>query len=607
VGQAILPRLVQAGTARRALAAAAGTSPALQLVFWLVGGLLAWLVLAPLALLLVASVTADGQHLPFETSHVSLGAYAGILLDGQTWTALANSFVFAIGSTCVGLAIAVLFAWLIERTDMPWRRPLLIGILVPMAIPNMIYATAWIQLVDGNNGLINVTLGRLVAPLGWDAPQGDLVSLPGMVFVQGIALASHAYLLVAAGFRSVDPSWEEQSQVAGRGVLGTVLRVTLPVLRPALLSAVIFFLLVTVETFDIPGMIGLSAHIEVLSTRIYWSTHPEGGQLPDYGTASALAVLLLLISLTLIRLHQRSLGRARRFVTITARGFRPKRVSLGAWRLPLFAFALAVLLVMSALPLFMLVWRSLLRFYVYPSAVALHRLSLEAYGLVLSEPGSLAMLGNTAAMAITAAVVTVLLSAAVAWLGLRAPLPRSWQRVMRTLAMLPQAVPSVVLGFAIMILYLAVPIGIYGTIWIIALALVTKYVAYTTGTITAAQLQIAGELEEASLIAGASHLATWRRIVAPLLAPALGNCLLWVLIHAIRELAMAIMLYSPASNVMATQVWSLWEGGQMSELCALGVLATFVLVLFLTLPWLIAALWRPWLIAPMWRRRMVSP
>jgi iron(III) transport system permease protein len=144
----------------------------------------------------------------------------------------------------------------------------------------------------------------------------------------------------------------------------------------------------------------------------------------------------------------------------------------------------------------------------------------------------------------------------------------------------------VVIGFSFMIFSLTVQIPIYGTIWIITLALVTKYIAYTTGTMIAAQMQLAGELEEASLIAGASQIVTYCRIVLPLLAPAIINCALWVLIHAIRELAIAIMLYSPTAQVLSTEVWSLWQGGMIAQLCALGVLTISVLILFLSLPWL---------------------
>jgi len=452
-----------------------------------------------------------------------------------------------------------------------------------MAIPGMIYATAWVQLVNDSNGLLNVA----IAKLGFEQPETDLLSLPGMIIVQGLALASHAYLLIAAAFGNIDPSWEEQSRIAGRGGLSTALRISLPVLRPALVAAGIFFFLVCIETFDIPGMIGLSAHIEVLSTRIYWTTHPEGGQLSDFGGASALAVLLLALTMILMRLHRGESGRARRFVTITARGYRARRMRLGGLRWPLFAALWLILVPVAILPLFMLIWRSLLRFYVFPSAAALNRLTWYGYDYVLHEPGSVRMLGNTAIMAGTAAIATVALAAAIAWLSLRAKLPPGASGWLKRGALLPQAIPGVVIGFSVMMLYLVVPVGIYGTIWIIALALTTKYLAGSAASLIAAQMQVSGELEEASLLSGASNFTTWRRIVAPLLAPALLNVGLWVLIHAIRELAMAIMLYSPASNVVATQVWSLWEGGQMTELCALGVLATALLVVLLSLPALI--------------------
>ncbi len=543
---------------------------------WLLGALLAWLVAAPIGMLVLAALTADATHMPASRAP-GLGAFARAWLDPATWGVMGTSLQFAAGSCALGLAIAALFAWAIERTDVPGRRLLFIAILAPMAIPGMIYATAWTQLLNSSNGLLNVAVARI----GFPQPRIGLLSLGGMILVQGLALASHAYLLIAAAFAAIDPSWEEQSRIAGRGAAGSLWRITLPLLRPALLAAAIYFFLVCIETFDVPGMIGLSAHIEVLSTRIYWATHPESGQLPDYGVASALA-LLLLIALGLMRLHRGEAGRARRFVTITARGYRPRRVRLGRWRWPLLGLLCAILVPVAVLPLFMLVWRSLLRFYVFPSAAALNRLTWFGYRSVLGEPGSLHMLANTALVAGSAAVATVGLAAAIAFVSVRARsgVAGPW---LRRGALLPQAIPSVVLGFAVMMLYLMLPIGIYGTIWIIALALTTKYLAGSAASLIAAQMQIAPELWEASALSGAGAWRTWRLIVAPLLAPAFANVALWVLIHAIRELAIAIMLYSPASSVVATQVWALWEGGQMTELCALGVLATALLVCLLSL------------------------
>lgn len=540
----------------------------------------AYLAAVPLVVLIASSVNASGAHLPFETSVVSLANYATVLGDLATYRLLGNSAVFAGGSTALGIAIAVFFSWLIERTDVPARRFLFIAVLIPMAIPNMIYSTSWLQLLDTRTGLVQVTFEKLGLPF----PTVNVLSLGGMIFIQGIALASHAYLLVAAAFQTVDPTWEEQSAISGKGRFATLRRVTLPVLKPALLSVVIFFLMVCIETFDVPGMIGLSAGIQVLSTRIYWVTHPEGGQLPDYGVASALALILVLIAFALIQLYQAQVKRGRRYVTITARGFRPKRVALGPWRLPLFAAALALLFVMVAMPLFMLIWRSLLHYYVYPSAEALARVSLDAYRDLIDEPQVPAAVRNTAIMAAATAALTISFSMLTAWLTVRAPVGDGWRRLLRTVALLPQGIPSVVIGVAFMITYLRVPVPIYGTVWIIALALSTKFMAYTTGTLSAAQMQVAGELEEAALIAGAGQFKTYRRIMMPLMAPALVNCTLWVLIHAIRELVIALTLYSPSSQVLSTQVWGLWQGGQIDDLCALGVMLALVLAVLLVLP-----------------------
>ncbi|HZT51852.1 MAG TPA: iron ABC transporter permease [Stellaceae bacterium] len=542
--------------------------------------LAAYLAAVPLFVLIASSVNASGAHLPFETGVVTLANYAAVLGDPSTYRLLGNSAVFAIGSTVLGLAIAVFFSWLIERTDIPARRFLFVAVLIPMAIPNMIYTTSWLQLLDAHTGLVQVTFQQLGVPF----PALDILSLGGMIFIQGIALASHAYLLIAAAFQTVDPTWEEQSAISGKGRFATLRRVTLPVLRPALLSVVIFFLMVCIETFDVPGMVGLSAGIQVLSTRIYWATHPEGGQLPDYGVASALALILVVIAFALIQLYQAQLKRGRRYVTITARGFRPKRVALGGWRLPLLLVALALLFVMVALPLFMLVWRSLLHYYVYPSLAALGLVGLDAYRDLIDEPQVPAAVANTAIMAAATAAFTVGFSMLAAWLTVRAPIGGGWRRLLRTIVLLPQAVPSVVIGVAFMITYLRVPVPIYGTVWIIALALATKFMAYTTGSLSAAQIQVAGELEEAALIAGAGQFKTYRRIMMPLMAPALLNCTLWVVIHAIRELVIALTLYSPSAQVLSTQVWGLWQGGQIDDLCALGVMLALLLAVLLTLP-----------------------
>ena len=201
-----------------------------------------------------------------------------------------------------------------------------------MTIPSLLSAIAWIQLLDPRIGLVNVVL-RNVLGLSGDFGPFDIYTLYGMCFVQGLRLVPSAYLMIAASFRAMDPSLEEQSAMAGRGVGQTTLRITLPIMRPALLAMLIYYIIVVIESFDIPGLLGFTARIRVLSTAIYWATHSEVG-LPDYGLASALGALVLAVALLLMWAYQRLTAHQERFATITGKGYRPRQVNLGAWTAP---------------------------------------------------------------------------------------------------------------------------------------------------------------------------------------------------------------------------------------------------------------------------------
>jgi len=548
------------------------------LVFAGVFAVVAWIAAAPALMLIFSSFTAGRDKLPFEAKGLTLANYARVLTDPGTYSLLSITAVFTVGSTTIGIVVAILFAWLIERTDLWLRKVFFVALLVPMAIPNMIYAMAWIQLLNPNNGALNVTLQRI----GFGALQFDVFSITGMIVLQGITLASHGYLLVAVCFRTLDASWEEQSYVAGRRLWGTMLNVTLPLLKPALLAAALFFAVVAMETFDIPVTLGMTSRVHVLSTQIYWSTRPETGQLPDYGTASTLSILLVLIALALIQLYQRQIRSAKRFVTITGRGYRRRRLALGRWQVPVFMLAVLYILLAVVAPLLMLVWRSLLRFYMYPSALALGQLNLNAYRAVLNDVDLPMVLKNTAILAFGSAAAMCVLAAAVAWQVLRGRVGQVQRSALHVLAVAPQSFPGIVIGLALIFTYLWLPIPIYGTIWIMVLAMITKYLAYSVGTMIAAQIQVSGELEEASKIAGAGPWRTYRRIVAPLIAPALATCFLWVVIHVVRELGLALMLFSLRSQVLSTKIWLLFENGRIADACAIGVLTVIALVVLLS-------------------------
>ena len=550
------------------------------LAFGLTVAVVSYLVLVPLLMLLYASVKSTEDKLPFESTVTTLGNYAAVFTSPATLPIFLNTFVFTAGSLAVGLPLAIFLAWLVERTAIPARAWIGNLILVPMTVPSLLSAIAWIQLLDPRNGLVNVVL-RSVFGLQSDTGPFDIYTLSGMCFVQGLRLVPSAYLMIAASFRAMDPSLEEQSAMAGRNIAQTTMRVTLPIMRPALLAALIYFIIVVIESFDIPGLLGFTARIRVLSTAIYWATHSEVG-LPDYGLASALGAIILFAALLLMWGYQRLTAHQERFATITGKGYRPRQVNLGAWTVAATAFSAGYIIIAVILPFLMLLWTSVQPFYAVPSAESLARVSLEGYTKIWRDGSVVRALWNTLALALVTSVATMVLAVLVSWFVVRRGRSADGMaKYLATVSFLPQCVPSIVIGLAFIFVYVRFPIPIYGTLWIIALAMTTRYLAYSSRATTAALMQVHGELEEASQMAGAPWLRTLRRITMPLLAPAMINVFLWVAVHAMQELSMALMLYNPSTVVVSTMIWSMWQNGRTADAAVLGVVLIFLSALLL--------------------------
>ena len=291
-------------------------------------------------MLLYASVKSTEDKLPFESTATTLANYVAVFTSPATLPIFFDTFIFTVGSLAVGLPAAILLAWLLERTAIPARAWVANLILVPMTIPSLLSAIAWIQLLDPRIGLVNVIF-RGITDSSSDTGPFDIYTLTGMCFVQGLRLVPSAYLMIAASFRAMDPSLEEQSAMAGQNVARTTLRVTLPIMRPALLAALIYFIIVVIESFDIPGLLGFTARIRVLSTAIYWATHSEVG-LPDYGLASALGAIILVAALMLMWIYRRLTLHQERFATVTGKGYRPRQINLGPWTAPAFGFVFSM-------------------------------------------------------------------------------------------------------------------------------------------------------------------------------------------------------------------------------------------------------------------------
>jgi len=570
---------VRLGTAVRPRAAAPAGQGGWRLVpSLLVGAVLVWLVVVPLVLMVVSSVRPGG--FPLDPGF-TLRHYAAAYGNPRFWSLVGTTLAFGAGATAVALGLGIGLAWLVERSDLPGRGVLRGLVLLPMATPPLLLAIAWAMLLSPRNGAINLAL---MHALDLSAAPFDIYTLPGLVFVQGLALVPTAYLFLAPAFANMDPSLEEAAMASGAGTAMLLRRVLLPILRPAILSAATFLLIVSLVVFDIPGTLGTPGRIFVLSTQIYYLVSDSPTGMPQYGEVSALAMLFLVLLLGLGWLYHRLTRAAQRFRTVTGKAFRPRLFPLGRTGKAAALAALAGYFLLSVVaPLVMLGWISLMPYQTGISAVALKLATLANHRDFFANPRVLHATGHSLVVAVSAASAVALLALLVSWLTTRLKLPGA--RAIDALAFVPLAIPGVMIGVALVYVYIALNpvLPIYGTIWIIAVAYLTQYLPFGARTLDGVMVQIHPEIEEAALASGAGRGRILRRITLPLVWPAVAAVWIWVLAHALRELSSALMLQGRDNGVIPTLLWDYWSGGDPTHTAAGGLWLTAALVLFLAL------------------------
>ena len=477
------------------------------------------------------------------------------------------TLVFGVGSTILCISLAVPFAWLVERTDIPFKNILFTLMFAPVAIPGVIFSIGYIMLLSPKIGLINLFLMDL---LHLESAPFNLYTLAGMIFVEGIRLTPGAFIMLAAAFKTMDPALEEASYTSGAGILSTFRRITSRLLMPAILAAALYYFVTAVESFEVPLLIGMPARVKVLTTEIYWVTHPAG-TLPEYGIGCALGITFLLVSGLLIYLYRRSTRQVERFATITGKAYRPGLIKLGRGRYLAFAFIGAFLLVAILFPLLILIWSSLVPYLQVPSREALSTLSLEGYRLALGFSGLGKAAVNTLILAISAATITMILATIASWFIVRGRFRGAG--MLDLISFLPHAIPSIVVALAIMVVFLRFRlIPIYGTVWILVVGFVIKRISYGTRIMNGAMFQLHKELEEAAEISGARWMKTLRRITLPLSIPSFINGWLFSALLSVSILTIPLMLHTAQNTVLAVVIWSMWDNAFIKEACSLSVL-----------------------------------
>jgi iron(III) transport system permease protein len=539
---------------------------------WVVIGLcvalVVYLAVVPLGFLLWQSFLTP--QTAEQAARFTLGNYRDAYGTSETWALLRNSIEFAIGASCFSFIVGAGLAWMNERTNTPFKT-LFYGLaLLPLIIPSVLFTVSWILLASPKIGILNLLLKDM---LGLSHHVFDIYSIWGMIWVDGLHYSPMAFLLMSAAFRAMDPALEESAMMSGANVLQVAWRVTLRLTWPAIIATILILFVRAIESFEVPALLGLPVGIEVFTSSIYEAVHRYPSQV---GLASAYAVTLLVITSIGVYMQSRLSSRGSKYATMTGKGFRPRQIDLGRWRYLTAAIFIVYFLLIVVLPFLVLLWSSFQKFYQVPSWKALHHLTLDPYRFIVTYPSLLGAVTNTLVLSIGTATVIMLVTAVITWVVVKTKIPGRW--VLDNVASLPLVFPGLVLGLSIMIFYLNVDIGVYGTIWILFIAYITRFMPYGLRYNTASMLQIHKELEESAAMSGASWGTTFWRIVLPLLKPGLVAGWIYVLLLSVRELSSSILLYSPGTEVVSVVIWELWENGQYVELSALGVM--FILSLF---------------------------
>jgi iron(III) transport system permease protein len=541
----------------------------LALLFF--SALLVYLVIVPLIVLVfgsfksVAPGTAD-----YFTLNLTLDNYVRAFASRYLPRATLNTAIFSLGASAIAFILGAFLAWVTERTNSPFRSLLYVMAISRVILPGVLVTFAWIVLLSPEIGILN---RLLVAAFGLKAAPFNIYSMAGMIWVEGIELTPLAFLLMASAFRSMDPSLEEAAMVAGSGPMQVLRRVTLPMMQPALLSALVLLFIRGIESFETPALIGLRARIFVYTTEIWLNSTRAP---TDYGLAGAYAMVLVVISALLILVYLRLTSHGEKFMTITGKGYRPRMVDLGNWRILTGAVSMFILFLVFIVPMLTVTWMSLVPSFLASSLEGFQRISFKAYRDALVFPLTRQGIQNSMILGIAAASGVTLITAVVAYIVVKTRL--RGRALLDFLTFVPYVVPGIIFGLSILWFYLNVMPFLYGTLTILFLAYMGKYLPVAMRINVACMAQVHSDLEEAAATCQSSWAKSFVKITLPLIRPGLVAAWIWVFVHSFREIPTAMILAYPGTEPVGIVMFKFWEDSTYQRLAAFGVMLFTVLL-----------------------------
>jgi iron(III) transport system permease protein len=532
--------------------------------------ILTFLVVYPILTLLLGALTDTNPVVEgFSVGHLSIHNFLTVLSNPNVGEALFNTLVACGGGTLIAVTIGLTFSWIVVRTNTPFKGFIAAASILPLFAPPLVAGVAWAILGSPKTGLINTMFKWANLDL-----HVDFYSLTGLVIVFGIYYAPYVYMFTASALRNMDPSMEEAAEISGASAFATLFSVTFPLIMPAIISGMLLSFIVMLGIYGIPAVLGAPTNINVLTTYIFKLTNWSP---PLYNTAAAVAVILMAVTGLLVLLQQRVLS-GRSYTTVAGKAYRPRNLNLGAWRWLTFGLGLAYLLVVVVLPMTALIVAAFRKFMFIRDAASLfdtRQYSLLHFHSIFDNPLTLNSIYNTIEVGIITAVAGGILAFAVGYTIHRTPV--AGRRSIDVLSTLPVAIPGLVIGVAYLWAWIGIPGGLYGTIWILALAFIARFMPDTVKALSTSFLQIDRELEEAAWVCGRDLLGTIRTIVLPLARPGVLAAMTLLFVLAIRELGSSLFLYTSNTMVMSVLLLDYYEGGNLGKTAAFSLVQIVLL------------------------------
>lgn len=526
------------------------------LITWGVMVFCAGLVLYPLAFLIqVALNTGDSQVWP--PVQYGFDNFDGLFRSPKV---LLNTLHVAALATGMAALIGFSMAWILSRTDVPGRRTLESLMSLPYYVTPLVGALAWSALASPKSGILN----QLWRALGGTQALININSPGGIAWVMALFEGSVAFVMISAAMKSMDPALEESSQILGAGKFETMLRVTLPMVAPAVVGATLFVFAEMIGSFSAAAILGMPERFFVITTAI-WTLVVRFP--PDFPLASAMGLSLFGVMLGMMYLYRRVM-RAASYVTITGKAFRPRLMQMGWIRWPLCGICLAYLSVSVFLPMLALIYVSLLKFAtVIPKDIFW---TLDNYRTAFNLGPIRAALGTSLLLGLMTATVGMILMGLLSWIINRSQTRGSG--VLEYIVMFPQSVPRLVFGLGLLLAWVVMPIPVYGTIWLLLLAYLTVFMPLGIRTISGVMVQLDKSVEECARVCGASWLYQLWTVTMPLLRPGLIAAWMLLFIASVREVGASVLLIGPQTKVIGPAIISSWESSGLQLTAAMAII-----------------------------------